>query len=117
MKTKYDFYSLTFVKRSRKQSQDHHLKSTVQMSRNRRYYSLKIISPLKYCNFLYISFKYEFKTQYYHFLTEANSFLIDEFKGNHSRNIGASRLTMKGEMQSMVSQVMCTGVPHFYLVT
>lgn len=117
MKTKYDFYSLTFVKRSRKQSQDHHLKSTVQMSRNRRYYSLKIISPLKYCNFLYISFKYEFKTQYYHFLTEANSFLIDEFKGNHSRNIGTSRLTMKGEMQSVVSQVMCTGVPHFYLVT
>ena len=86
------------------------------MSRNTRY-SLKIIYSLQYCNFLYINFKYEFKTQYSHFLTEANSFLIDKFKGNHSRNIRASRLTMKGEMQRMVSQVTCTGVPHFYLVT
>ena len=37
MKTKYNFYSLAFVKRSWKQSQDHHLKSTLQIAKVKEY--------------------------------------------------------------------------------
>ena len=37
MKTKYNFYSLTFVKRSWKQSQDRHLKSTLQIAKVKEY--------------------------------------------------------------------------------